>query len=305
MFYSPSEVELYLVDFKKGVEFKAYASLSLPHARVIAVESEREFGLSVLQRLDVELSNRGEIYRTVGVNDLATYRDYARQHPELPHLPRIMLIVDEFQEFFIEDDKLAQESSLLLDRLVRQGRAFGIHVLLGSQTIGGAYSLARSTIDQMAVRIALQCSEADAHLILSRDNTEARLLSRPGEAIYNAQNGLPEGNNFFQIVWISDEQRDDLLRKIHRTVAERHWARRDPLIVFEGNLPADPRKNKFLTPGPRAAAAEPNAFRAYLGDAVAIKDPTCAVFRKQSGSNLMMVGQSEELAFNIQTTAAL
>ena len=33
MFYSPSEVELYLIDFKKGVEFKAYASLSLPHAR--------------------------------------------------------------------------------------------------------------------------------------------------------------------------------------------------------------------------------------------------------------------------------
>src|SRR5213078_3668117 len=64
MFYSPSEVELYLVDFKKGVEFKAYASLSLPHARVIAVESEREFGLSVLQRLDAELSSRGELYRS-------------------------------------------------------------------------------------------------------------------------------------------------------------------------------------------------------------------------------------------------
>ena len=58
---------------------------------------------------------------------------------------------------------------MLLDRLVRQGRAFGIHVLLGSQTLGGAYSLARSTIGQMAVRIALQCSEADAHLILSEE----------------------------------------------------------------------------------------------------------------------------------------
>ena len=90
------------------------------HARVIAVESEREFGLSVLQRLDVELSNRGEIYRTAGVNDLASYRDYAANLApgDSPgaKLPRIMLIVDEFQEFFIEDDKLAQESALLLDR---------------------------------------------------------------------------------------------------------------------------------------------------------------------------------------------
>ncbi len=46
--YSPDQVEFYLIDFKKGVEFKTYASHRLPHARVIAIESEREFGLSVL-----------------------------------------------------------------------------------------------------------------------------------------------------------------------------------------------------------------------------------------------------------------
>src|SRR6266568_6635179 len=112
-------------------------------------------------------------------------------------MPRILLIVDEFQEFFVEDDRMSQEASQLLDRLVRQGRAFGIHVLLGSQTLGGAYSLARSTIDQMAVRVALQCSEADGHLILSEENHAARLLSRPGEAIYNDANGLVEGNDPF------------------------------------------------------------------------------------------------------------
>ena len=43
-------MEFYLVDFKKGVEFKCYAANRLPHARVVAIESDREFGLSVLQR---------------------------------------------------------------------------------------------------------------------------------------------------------------------------------------------------------------------------------------------------------------
>ena len=38
-------------DFKKGVEFKTYATHKLPHARAVAVESDREFGLSVLQGL--------------------------------------------------------------------------------------------------------------------------------------------------------------------------------------------------------------------------------------------------------------
>ena len=52
---SPEQVEFYLVDFKKGVEFKCYATHRLPHARVVAIESDREFGLSVLQRVDDEL----------------------------------------------------------------------------------------------------------------------------------------------------------------------------------------------------------------------------------------------------------
>ena len=68
-------------------------------------------------------------------------------------MPRLMLLIDEFQEFFVAEDRVSTRASLLLDRLVRQGRAFGIHVLLGSQTLGGAYSLARSTMGQIAVRI--------------------------------------------------------------------------------------------------------------------------------------------------------
>ncbi len=281
--YSPDEVELYLIDFKKGVEFKVYAALELPHARVIAVESEREFGLSVLQRLDVELKRRGDLFREVGVQDLKGFRD---ARPDTP-MPRILFIVDEFQEFFVEDDKIAQEVSLLLDRLVRQGRAFGIHVNLGSQTLGGAYSLARSTLGQMAVRIALQCSEADAHLILSEDNTAARLLTRPGEAIYNDANGLIEGNNLFQVVWLSDEKREEYLRQIQELARAHHRPPATP-IVFEGNLPAVASKNPLLNPLIEAPAwpEPPRVEQAWLGDAIAIKDPTAAVFRPQSGSNL-------------------
>ena len=171
--YSPREAELYLIDFKKGVEFKTYATHLLPHARVIAIESEREFGLSVLERLLGEMDRRAELFRKAGVQDLKSFRQL---RPAIA-LPRILLIVDEFQEFFIEEDVLADKAASHLDRLVRQGRAFGLHLVLGSQTLGGAYTLARSTIDQMAVRIALQCSETDGHLILSEENHAARLQS--------------------------------------------------------------------------------------------------------------------------------
>jgi hypothetical protein len=302
LFYSPDEVELYLIDFKKGVEFKTYATHELPHARVVAIESEREFGLSVLQRLDAELRRRGDQFRAAGVQDLASYR----QANGSATLPRILLVVDEFHELFVEDDKIAQDSALLLDRLVRQGRAFGIHVLLGSQTLGGAYSLARSTIGQMGVRIALQCSEADAHLILSEENTAARLLSRPGEAIYNDAGGLIEGNNPFQVVWLPDDRREVYLSKI-RELATRNNLKRRRQIVFEGNVAADIRRNEQLQErlAGQARDASSQAVTAWLGEAVAIKEPTSAVFRRENGRNLLLVGQREEAASAIMAATIL
>lgn len=301
LIYGPDELELYLIDFKKGVEFKTYATHELPHARVVAIESEREFGLSVLQRLDAELKRRGDLYREVGAQDVASFRAAGGQP-----MPRILLIVDEFQEFFVEDDKLAQEVALLLDRLVRQGRAFGIHVHLGSQSLGGAYSLARSTLGQMAVRIALQCSESDAHLILSEDNAAARLLSRPGEAIYNDANGLLEGNHLFQVVWLSDERREDYLKRLRALAVERRYAPDRPAIVFEGNTPADLTINPLLASRLAEPPTEaPRAAYAWLGDAIAIKDPTAAVFRRQGGSNLLLLGQQEEAALGILASAMI
>lgn len=301
LWYGPDEVEFYLVDFKKGVEFKTYVTHRLPHARAIAIESDREFGVSVLQRIDAELARRGDLFRGAGVQDLAAYREQTGNK-----FPRTLLIVDEFQVFFAEDDRLSQEAGLLLDRLVRQGRAFGIHVLLGTQTLGGAAGLARSTMGQMAVRVALSCSEADSQLILDDSNVAARLLSRPGEAIYNDAGGLVEGNSPFQTAWLPDEERSVVLENIRR-VTEQRGLQRDPPIVFEGNAPADVRQNRILA-GLLAAATWPTdaaAPRAWLGEAVAIKDPTAATFKRQSGANLLIIGQREDAAPAMMAAALL
>jgi S-DNA-T family DNA segregation ATPase FtsK/SpoIIIE len=292
LWYSPEEVEFYLVDFKKGVEFKVYVTRPLPHARAIAIESDREFGLSVLQRLDAEMARRGDLFRAAGVQDLPAYREVTGTR-----LPRTLLIVDEFQVFFTEDDKLSQDAAILLDRLVRQGRAFGIHVLLGSQTLGGSTGLARTTMGQMAVRIALQCSEADSQLILDDTNVAARLLSRPGEAIYNDAGGLVEGNSPFQIAWLPDDVRNVHLERI-TTLTHARQVRPAPPVVFEGNAPADIRQNRILAALLEAPgwSASPAAPQAWLGEAVAIKDPTNVAFRRLSGANLLFVGQRDDAA---------
>lgn len=298
---SPDEVEFYLIDFKKGVEFKCYAENLLPHARVVAIESDREFGLSVLQRVDEELRRRGDLFRAIGVQDLAGYKKAGGGEP----MPRSLLIIDEFQEFFVEDDTVAQNASVLFDRIVRQGRAFGIHVLLGSQTLGGAYTLARATLGQMVIRVALQCNEADAYLIMDENNSAPRLLSRPGEGIYNDAAGAVEGNSPFQVVWLNDDEREGYLRRIRELASERH-AEREPPIVFEGNAPADAQANTQLARVLARPAQQTYPMPVvWLGAPNAIKGPTEAVFQRQSGNHLLIVGQREEATTSLLSLALI
>ena len=300
--YSPDEIQFYLIDFKKGVEFRSYAAHQLPHARVIAIESDREFGLSVLERLDQVLQERGELFRSRGVQDVPSFR---QQFPE-ERMPRLMLLIDEFQEFFVAEDRVSSRASLLLDRLIRQGRAFGIHVLLGSQTLGGAYSLARSTMGQVAVRIALQCSESDAHLILSEDNSAARLLTRPGEAIYNDANGLVEGNHPFQIAWLDEDRREHAIESM--PVGNVNSGDRS-MVVFEGNVAPTAALcgplNAHFRNAQDATRRQYDASPIWLGEPVAIAAPTQIELKRASGQNLLIVGQDDSLADNILAMSVL
>jgi hypothetical protein len=152
----------------------------------------------------------------------------------------------------------------------------------------------------MAVRIALQTSEADSQLILGDNNSAARLLSRPGEAIYNDAGGLIEANSPFQVAWLPDEKREVFLEQVRARAAQTD-VRHDPAIVFEGNAPADVRKNARLAGmlDGKPAANAPITALAWIGEPVAIKEPTPIVLRRQSGANVLIVGHQEEQAMSI------
>ncbi|MFH1707150.1 MAG: FtsK/SpoIIIE domain-containing protein [Planctomycetota bacterium] len=296
LWFSPRELEFYLIDFKKGVEFKRFATYRLPHARAIGIESDREFGVSVLRRVNDELDRRGELFRKAGAQNLAGFRRAATGVV----LPRIMLVIDEFQEFFTADDAAAQDAALYLDRFVRQGRAFGIHIILGSQTLSGIYTLAKSTLGQMGVRIALQCNESDSHLILGEDNTAARLLARPGEAIYNDMSGLIDGNQPFQVVWLPEEVQEDYLGRVLAKAAAEGWRPETPPVIFEGNAPAEIEGNRLLfdllaRPADPAQALE----RAWIGEYSSIKGPAEVHFEAGAGGNLLIAGQHRDAAFAV------
>ncbi|HEY1922747.1 MAG TPA: hypothetical protein VGG44_08265, partial [Tepidisphaeraceae bacterium] len=81
----------------------------------------------------------------------------------------------------------------------------------------------------------------------------------------------------------------------------------EPPIVFEGNEPADFRQNPALTqqlsaPKYVVTSAAPLI---WLGDPVAIKAPSAIPFRRQSGSNVLIVGQNEESSLAITSLSLI
>ena len=66
----------------------------------------------------------------------------------------------------------------------------------------------------------MQCSESDSYLIMDDNNSAPRLLSRPGEAIYNDAAGMLEGNSPFQVVWQAESERMEALTEQIETTTE-------------------------------------------------------------------------------------
>ena len=310
--YSPEELEIFLVDFKKGVEFKSYAVHKLPHARVVAIESELEFGLSVLRGMVAEMTRRGDAFR-------AAQDEYRIPIPEIDDyrkrtgdkMPRILMIVDEFHELFVEEERGSQEALRMVEQISRQGRSFGMHMVLASQSISGL-RLPRSITDQIGVRIAMQCSEADSRTILADDNDEARFLERPGEAIYNDRNGLKEGNTQFQVAYLTPEEREDRLITI-RNRADEAYANTPSLaehfsgpFVFEGSEPSDFRVCKpfdnALEEWPKTGNATLNL---WVGEPIAMLPAHAVNLKRQSGANLLVIDRNEELAFGVVFSSVL
>ena len=305
--YSPEQLEVFLVDFKKGVEFKDYAIHKLPHARVVAIESELEFGLSVLRGIDAELTKRGNAFRDAGVQDIAGYREKTDNY-----MPRTLLIIDEFHELFVDEGPGSQEALRIVERIARQGRSFGMHMVLASQSISGL-RLSRGITDQIGVRIAMQCSEADSRTVLADDNGAARLLSRAGEAIYNDRNGLIEGNNPFQTALLTENERNRRLVAL-REHADDTYLNNPKLaehfsgpFVFEGSEPSDFRAcrpfSNVLKECPNTKSN--TVLNLWVGEPISMSPAHAVVLKRQSGANLLVIERNEELAFGVVFSSIL
>ena len=286
--YPPEELELYLLDFKE-VEFDAYLTERLPHARAITSRTDREFGLSMLRRFHDEIDRRARLCREAKVTDLP---DYRRETGLV--LPRALVIMDEFQVLFSEEDRLAREAARLLADIAKRGAAFGLHLLFATQSPGGQLAAyLRPVYEQMALRIALGCTQPSvSQAILGEGNDAATKLIWAGDAIYNDRRG--EGANpVMRIAMLPTRERLQLIGVIRVLAAGREYP---PPASFDPDAPADfaaHRACAIFASGPRPWRAPGDAVEAWLGEAIEIKPATTATFERYTRSNLLIVGGEE------------
>lgn len=127
--YSPDELNMYLVDFS-GVEFSHYEKYGLPHAKLIATGADREFGLSVLNEVQQEMDKRS--------------------NPEYTNYPRILLVLDECQRFFLNEqstNSITVQAASIIENILRQGRKHRINIIIATQALSNIPDVIYDLVD--------------------------------------------------------------------------------------------------------------------------------------------------------------
>ena len=307
MLYSPLELTLYLVDFSTGGTsgFEAYATEGLPHARVVAIDTDREFGVSVLDGLEREMTRRAMLFAPHG-GERAGIEGYRRATDD--DLARVVVVVDAIDVLFAVQDRVSDRAAQLLDRLGRQGASYGIHLVVASDHVKDLERIGRHTIDQLRVRVALACSDDESRHLLGADHGEASAFGQAGEGVLTMVDGAPEQAQPFQGTSVDAHERGLVLRDLRR-LADRVGFTRHPQ-VFEGKAAARLEDSTIRHLGEHPDAQHGRLKpRLWLGEPAALGAPVEVTLRRDAGANLLVIGNDERLGQGLlvaaMTSAAL
>ncbi|GAA9542343.1 hypothetical protein HpHA4_01090 [Helicobacter pylori] len=269
-YYAPNEIQLFLLDYKEGMEFNAYTNPTiLEHARLVSVASSVGFGVSFLSWLDKETKKRGELFKQFNVKDLSDYRKHGEMH-------RLIVVIDEFQVLFSDSATKEKESvEQSLNTLLKKGRSYGVHLILATQTMCGT-DINRSLMAQIANRIALPMDAEDSNSILNNDDVACELV-RP-EGILN-NNGEHQKYHTKMSIPKDPDDFEPFIKKIHKEFNQRNLAPIEHKI-YNGETALEM---------PNTLKA--NEMRLHLGKEVDYEQKDLIVEFESSESHLLVVSQ--------------
>jgi DNA segregation ATPase FtsK/SpoIIIE, S-DNA-T family len=184
--HGPDDVELAFADFKGGLTFSLLHRL--PHCSGMVTNLADD--LSLVDRMKAalvgELERRQQLLRAAGedVQKIGQYRALRQRHPELPPMPFLVVVVDEFGE-------LLEARPDVLDVLLsigRTGRSLGVHLVLASQRL--EIGRVRGLDSYLGYRICLRTFTAEDSMAVLGTRAAADLPALPGHGYLRTADGV-------------------------------------------------------------------------------------------------------------------
>jgi S-DNA-T family DNA segregation ATPase FtsK/SpoIIIE len=278
----------------------------------------------VLAELIAEKERRNEIFARVGVNDLTSYR--AKGEPE-GKMPRILLLVDEYQELF-EGDKDGMASNQLL-QLSQQGRSAGIHMLLASQRFGAAGMLNQTGIfGNLHLLIAMQMKSGDVQSLSEFGRRGKALINTcnlPGKIVVNDKGGDDDSNVTGKVAYLPSKELDQILQTLIQksdSLSDESLPRR---IIFNGKAQPSLMDNPYISqllrhpdwmtpqeftdfarqPGEKGGLgvidwfAEEHPRVVWFGQQFNVRGQAMMIFRRRVSENAVIVGGANAARYGV------
>jgi len=301
MKYSPEDVQIYLMDFKDGVEFKIYTEYDLKNFRAISIDTEPEFGLAVLKKIEAEMQARNNIFKQEGCRGLEGYRREMAEKGNPHHgMPRTILIIDEFQEAFgRSDDPVMSEAAEIIKRLTLVGRAPAIYLIMATQDIKNAAALPETVYNQFETRIALKSSPDSARIILPDNPMADQLINLDkGVAIFNASAGNKDHNVQCRIAFCSEDEQRALLEQIAQKQAAADFQVTGGTRLLLSSIQDDRSNplNHFEETGEIDQNDMSLGYRLFVGEPLSLENNFHPQLLSCRGKNLLLTGNDQQRA---------
>ena len=301
MKYSPEDVQIYLMDFKDGVEFKIYTEYDLKNFRAISIDTEPEFGLAVLKKIEAEMQARNNIFKQEGCRGLEGYRREMAEKGNPHHgMPRTILIIDEFQEAFgRSDDPVMSEAAEIIKRLTLVGRAPAIYLIMATQDIKNAAALPETVYNQFETRIALKSSPDSARIILPDNPMADQLINLDkGVAIFNASAGNKDHNVQCRIAFCSEDEQRALLEQIAQKQAAAGFQVTGGTRLLLSSIQDDRSNplNHFEETGEIDQNDMSLGYRLFVGEPLSLENNFHPQLLSCRGKNLLLTGNDQQRA---------
>ena len=287
--YSPEELELYLMDFKiGGVEFNRYKNEK--HVKALLVDnSDIQITLEILRDISNKMRERGKLLRASGVSNIV---EYNQVNPD-KKMPRIVFIADECHVMFptmnSKEAKLYREISEILQKIAKEGRSQGVHLVLATQTIAQA-EISSEILNNISDFYLLKCSPGDSERLV-RGSVDTTSGLKTGQVLHHDI----DNDVVFKSTYLPTPQALEIIKKIN----DKTKASKNEQFYFVGSqiFEIDDEVKSLLTKKGDAIA---------FGRSIDTKmEPVIIPLRNEYADNVMLFGINDEEQVSRTTMASI